>query len=218
MLAIASPELDNGPRTKSATMRLCAVSREVRPVDELIRFVLSPEGEVVPDLKRKLPGRGVWVSATRGTLAEAVRRSSFQKGFEKPVKVAADLVETTEHLLQRSALDALAIAGKAREVVTGFAKVEAALQHDQVKALLHASDAAADGVNKINSALRRRFGANAAEVPVIDAFSGAQLDLALGRSNVVHAALLAGPASDGVLSRCRSLEHFRTIGPEGQSR
>ena len=58
MLAIASPELDNGPRTdRSATMRMCAVCREVRPVDELIRFVLSPEGAVVPDLKRKLPGR-----------------------------------------------------------------------------------------------------------------------------------------------------------------
>ena len=74
MLAIACSELDNGPRTdRSATMRMCAVSREVRPIDELIRFVVSPSGEVVADLKRKLPGRGLWVSASRQAVAEAVR-------------------------------------------------------------------------------------------------------------------------------------------------
>ena len=70
MLAIVDPELDNGPRTdKSATMRMCAVSREQRPVDELIRFVLSPQGEVVPDLKRKLPGRGLWITASRARVS-----------------------------------------------------------------------------------------------------------------------------------------------------
>jgi uncharacterized protein len=208
-------ELDAGP-TRTVPERLCVVTRAVKPVDELIRFVVAPDGSVVPDLKRKLPGRGVWVSATRAVLAEAIRRSSFVKGFEKPVKVAADLVETTEYLLQRSVLDALAIAGKAHEVVTGFAKVEAALRQGEIKALLHASDAAPDGVNKINAALRRRFGANSAEVPVINALSGAQLDLALGRSNVIHAALLGGPACATFLARCLRLERFRTGGPGGR--
>ena len=71
MLAFADPDLDNGPRTdRPATMRMCAVTREVRPIDELIRFVVSPTGEVVPDLKRKLPGRGLWVSASRRVVAE----------------------------------------------------------------------------------------------------------------------------------------------------
>ena len=75
MLAQADPDLDNGPRTdRSATMRMCAVTREVRPIGELIRFVVSPQGEVIPDLKRKLPGRGLWVSASRQTVAEAGRR------------------------------------------------------------------------------------------------------------------------------------------------
>src|SRR5207302_3182345 len=81
MLAIADPDLDNGPRTeKSATVRMCAVSRKVRPIDELIRFVVSPSGEVVPDLKRKLPGRGLWVSASHRAVAEAVRRNHFSRG------------------------------------------------------------------------------------------------------------------------------------------
>ena len=83
MLAIADPELDHGPRAdRSATMRMCAVSREVRPIDELIRFVVAPSGEVVADLKRKLPGRGLWVSASRKMVAEAVRRHQFQQGIQ----------------------------------------------------------------------------------------------------------------------------------------
>src|SRR5919108_2809149 len=114
MLAIASPELDNGPRTnKSATMRMCAVSREVRPINELIRFVVAPSGEVIPDLKRKLPGRGLWVSASRRTVAEAVRRHQFNRGFKRDVRVAATLPDDTEALLVRSAIEALAMAAKA---------------------------------------------------------------------------------------------------------
>src|SRR5438105_11199359 len=103
MLALADPDLDHGPRTdKSATMRMCAVSREVRPIDELIRFVVAPTGEVIPDLKRKLPGRGLWVSASRKAVAEAVRRHHFKKGFKRDVRVAPTLPTDTEALLVRS--------------------------------------------------------------------------------------------------------------------
>ena len=125
MLALADPDLDNGPRTdRSATMRMCAVSREVRPIDELIRFVVSPQGEVIPDLKRKLPGRGLWISASRRTVAEAVRRHQFSRGFKRDVRAAATLPADTEALLVRSATEALAMAAKAGQVVSGFAKVE----------------------------------------------------------------------------------------------
>src|SRR3982750_2664070 len=83
MLALADPDLDNGPRTdRSATMRMCAVSREVRPIGELIRFVVSPQGEVIPDLKRKLPGRGLWVSASRRTVGRPPPPKKFKKGFQ----------------------------------------------------------------------------------------------------------------------------------------
>src|SRR5215470_9461818 len=128
MLAMADPKLDNGPRTdKSATLRMCAVSREQKPVSELIRFVVSPAGEVVPDVKRKLPGRGLWVSAAREVVAEAVRRHQFSKGFKRNVRVAPTLPTDTENLLVQSAVEALAMAAKAGQVVSGFAKVEAAL-------------------------------------------------------------------------------------------
>jgi len=111
MLAIADPDLDNGPRTdKAATSRMCAVSREVRPIDELIRFVVSPQGEVMADLKRKLPGRGLWISASRQVVAEAVRRHQFGKGFRRDVRVAPTLAADTEALLVRSLVEALAMA------------------------------------------------------------------------------------------------------------
>ena len=100
MLALADPDLDHGPRTdKSATMRMCAVSREVRPIDQLIRFVVAPTGEVIADVKRKLPGRGLWLSASRRTVAEAVRRHQFSRGFKRDVRVAATLPADPEALL-----------------------------------------------------------------------------------------------------------------------
>src|SRR6202161_1529512 len=142
MLAIADPDLDNGPRTdRTARSRMCAVTRQVRPIDELIRFVVSPQGEVVPDLKRKLPGRGLWVSASRQAVAEAVRRNHFSKGFKRDVRAAATLAADTEALLVRSGVEALAMAAKAGQVVSGFSKVEGALAQRQsqtlVRALIH---------------------------------------------------------------------------------
>jgi ribosomal protein L7Ae-like RNA K-turn-binding protein len=113
-------------------------------------------------------------------------------------------------LLERSALDALAIAGKARRAIAGFAKVAAALQEGSVTVLLHASDAAADGVRKLNAAAARLTADAAAQITVINTFSGAQLDLALGRSNVIHAALVTGPESVTFLARSLRLARFRT--------
>src|SRR3954452_5434562 len=122
MLALADPDLDNGPRNeKSATMRMCAVTRLVRPIDELIRFVVAPSGEVIPDLKRKLPGRGMWVSASHRAVAEAVRRNHFNKGFRGDVRVSPTLAADTVSLLVRSAVEALAMAAKAGQVLSGFA-------------------------------------------------------------------------------------------------
>jgi predicted RNA-binding protein YlxR (DUF448 family) len=216
MLALADPDLDNGPRTdRSATMRMCAVTRQVRPIDELIRFVVAPSGEVIPDLKRKLPGRGLWVSASRQTLAEAVRRHQFSKGFKREVRVSPTLPADTEALLVRSTIDALAMAAKAGQVISGFGKVEDALTSRQtrasIEALIHASDGAADGIRKLDAVLRQNAVVNdkSNQFPVVTALTSEQLDLALGRSNVIHAALLAGPASKTFLSRSQILVRYR---------
>ena len=215
MLAQAhQSEFDTGPRSLgSGAERLCVVSRQVKPVADMIRFVVGPQGELVPDLKRKLPGRGIWVTATREDLADAIKRGAFAKGFGRAVKVPDDFVRTVERLLERSALDALAITGKGGQVVAGFSKVEAALVRGQAVAILHAADAAADGVRKVDS-LRRQSEAEGRRIAVIPLFPSAQLDLALGRPNVVHAALLAGTATETFIARSARLDRFRAGKPE----
>jgi len=215
MLALADPDLDNGPRTdRSATMRMCAVSREVRPIGELIRFVVSPQGEVVPDLKRKLPGRGLWLTASRQTVAEAVRRNHFSKGFKREIRAQATL-PPIPRLCWFGAQPRRWPWRQGGQVVSGFSKVEGALAEGQAQALIHASDGAADGIRKLDAILRQKHG-NIGEsqdfpqgFPIINVLTSAELDLALGRSNVIHAALLAGPASKTFLSRCQILVRYR---------
>jgi predicted RNA-binding protein YlxR (DUF448 family) len=216
MLAIADPELDSGPQTeKPATTRMCAVSREVRPIDDLIRFVVAPTGEVVADVKRKLPGRGMWVTASRQAVAEAVRRHQFSRGFKRDVRVSPTLADDTDALLARSAGDALAIAAKAGQVICGFTKVENALKDHRVRntvqALIHARDGAADGIRKLDALVGQNAGidAESERIPIVTALTSVELDLALTRSNVIHAALLAGPASKTFLSRSQTLVRYR---------
>jgi len=202
-----SVELDAGPHAREP-QRLCIVTRAVRPVVELIRFVIGPDGVVVPDVKSKLPGRGVWVTATQHTVEAAVKRHAFARGFKREARVPTDLALQAERLLERAALDALAMAGKAGLVAVGFAKATTALERDDVVAVLHAAEGSPDGIRKLEAVSRRRM----PEKPplAVEFLKAEQLDLALGRPNVVHAALLAGPASDTCLSRLRRLGRFRT--------
>jgi len=211
-------ETDAGPRDgRRVTERFCAATRTVRPITELIHFVVGPDGTVVADLKRKLPGRGVWVTANRAVVDEAVRRNVFARSFKAKVKVAPDLGALLDRQIEGSCLDSLAMAHKSGRVAIGFAKAEAALADKPVAAVIHASDAAPDGVRKLAAAVRHRSEAQeTAEVPIISAFLSAQLDLALGRSNVIHAALLAGPASNGFMTRCFGLERFRAVDTGGR--
>jgi predicted RNA-binding protein YlxR (DUF448 family) len=211
----------NARAAAAATERLCIATRQVRPVGALIRFVLGPDGSVVPDLKRRLPGRGVWVTARRYVVAETVRRRLFGHGFKADVRVSPELPHEVEGLLEQSALNSLSIAHKAGLVIRGFAKVEAALASAPVAALLRARDAGEDGGRKLAAAFSRRAdnggeekgGEGKVEEKIVEAFTSAQLDLALGRLNVVHAALLAGRASEAFLVRWRFLEDFRADEP-----
>ncbi|GAB4527554.1 MAG: RNA-binding protein [Roseibium sp.] len=198
------------PRKNEPTERQCAVTREVLPVSSLVRFVLDPDGQVVPDLKRALPGRGVWVTATKDVVAAAEknRKKVFGRGFKTEVRVEPGLAERVDALMERSALQALSMTRKAGELVTGYAKVEAALRRDPVSGLIHASDAAEDGVRKL-AAVAAGIKELANGCQIVRLFDSDQLDLALGRSNVIHAALLEGQASENFLARVRDLERFR---------
>src|SRR5215471_17337717 len=118
---------DRGIRAAAVvTERLCVATRKVRPVGELIRFVAGPDGVMVADLKRRLPGRGVWVTARRRVVEEAVRRRAFGRGLKADVKASTDLPDELDRLLEHSALNSLSITHKAGLVIQGFGKVEAA--------------------------------------------------------------------------------------------
>jgi uncharacterized protein len=243
---------DAGPGA-GGTERFCVAERVAKPVDELVRFVSGPDGMLVPDIKRKLPGRGVWVTGTRTALAQAIKRGAFKRGLKENIRIPADLLDLVDQLLARAALDALAMANKAGRVVTGFERVESAITSRTLAALIHAAEAAPDGVRKLAAALARRdagdrtaselsspakagdpvttepasgitgrpaFAGHDAEngvmgsrermpTPLVRAFTASQLDLALGRPNVIHAALLGGREGDSFLARWRTLERYR---------
>jgi uncharacterized protein len=192
--------------------RTCIATRDVRPIAELIRFAVSPDGVLTPDIKGKLPGRGVWVTGVRPAVEEALRRKAFTRSLKMPVTTPDGLVDLVERLLRDDARQFLSIANKAGLVICGFAKVESALASSKVIAVLSAAEGGEDGKRKILQAVRRR--ASDGPAPLASyAFSGSELDLALGRENAIHAALLAGPAGDAFLARVARLEKFQHGGP-----
>ena len=201
-------DYDERPPRKGDVSRTCIVSRETMPIADLIRFVLAPDGSVVPDLKRNLPGRGVWVEASRAVVDKAVAKRLFTRGFRTKAEADAGLGALVDRLLSEQALGTFGLARKAGLVITGFAKVEQAVAKEALAGLVHAADAGSDGVSKLAAALRRRFGEGNG-CPVVRIFSGSQLDLALGRSNVIHAALLAGRASEIFVERAFALGRYR---------
>lgn len=202
--------------TDQGSERTCLVTRAKGSPEAMIRFVIGPEGTVVPDIRHKLPGRGVWVTARADKIAEAVRKQVFTRGFKAKVLVSEALPEQIDELLTKDCLQALALANKAGQIVTGFAKVEEAVGKSAVVALVHASEAGGDGVRKLTQARRRRFGDGAA-VAQINLFTSLQLDLALGRTNVIHAALTAGAMSRSFIARCRRLDFYRAAGQPAES-
>ena len=186
-------------------LRTCLVTRQRRAPAQMIRFVLSPEAVVTPDIRNRLPGRGVWISASRATILEAARRKVFAHGFKTAVSASADLAVSVEALLESDALGSLSLANKAGAVVTGFGKVEGAIATGEAAIVVHAADAAADGIRKLGQTTRR-----AGRTPEsVKLFAAERLGLALGRPHVIHAALKNGAAGEAFLARCRRLQAFR---------
>ena len=196
-------------RESEGSERTCIVTGEKGPPEAMLHFALSPSGEVAPDLKRKLPGRGVWTRLSRAAVAQAVRKQAFSRGFKQKAIAAPDLADQVDRLIERDALQFLSIVNKSGLVITGAAKVEAAIRAGAIAALVHAADGAPDGIAKLERLANGRFGDRAEAVARIILFSSSQLDLALGRTNVIHAALGAGDASAAFLQKVRRLLDYR---------
>jgi predicted RNA-binding protein YlxR (DUF448 family) len=188
-------------------VRACALTRVRRPKDELIRFVLGPDGSVVPDLKEKLPGRGVWLTAARDIVAEAAKRNVFARALKTEAKVPEALAAQVENRLAEAAVAALSLANKAGEATFGKAKVEEAIAKGRVLALIHAREAAEDGCRKLDG--KARGTGAGGQIPAVRAFSADELGLASSRTNVIHAALIQGGAARNVLAAASRLERYR---------
>ena len=198
-----SADPDKGPE------RTCIVTRAKGPPDGFLRFVVDPDGRVVPDLRCKLPGRGAWVTAERPRVLEAVKRKSFKRAFKSEVEVPPTLADMIDGLMERDALQALSLANKAGLVVAGATKVEGSIGPKVPAALVSASDGSADGIRKMEAAIRRLTGDEADSIARIRDFRSDQLDLALGRTNVIHAAVAGGTVADGFVTRARRLARYR---------
>ena len=187
-----------GPEKKEdMTERTCIVTREVKEPDDMIRFVAGPDAQVIPDLTRNLPGRGVWVTASRDLVEQAVKKGAFARGLKAPVKAEKDLPDMVDRLLTEAALGALGFARKAGACVTGADKVQNAILSGKVVGLLHAINGAEDGIRKLSGAARAVEAEKGKPLKVWRLFDSMQLDLALGASNVIHAALTRGGAKGG---------------------
>jgi len=190
-------------------LRQCAVTRAKKSPEELIRFVAGPDGAVVPDLARHLPGRGVWVDATYAAVAAAVRQKAFARSLKRQVSVPADLPDRVERLMARRLSEALSLANKAGLIVAGFAKIEALMARKRAVVLIHAGDAAADGVAKLDGKFNALAKDGAAQTASIRDLSGTEMSLAMGRPNVIHAAAAEGGATRRLIAEARRLRRYR---------
>ena len=164
--------------------------------DNLVRLAVSPDGEVLPDVRAKAPGRGAWIGVDRKRLEAAQKKGRLKAALSRAFKtgdlrIPDDLGERIETALRQAALDRLGLEARSGTLLTGSEKIEAAARSGQVHLLLHASDASEDGNRKLDQAWRVGEGAEGlgAQGLVFPA-ERAILSLALGRHNVVHVALI----------------------------
>lgn len=186
------------------------VSGEVMEEARLIRFVAGPDGQAVPDLARKLPGRGMWVAADRASVTTAAKKGLFARSAKAKITAAADLADQVEALLKSRLLSALGLARRGGDLTSGFEKVHAAIASGKAAWLIEATDGAADGRRKLVALARKQ----ARPPGLIGLFGGAELSLALGGENVIHTAFLAGRAAGHWAEDVRRLAGFSPLLPE----
>ncbi|WP_299349021.1 RNA-binding protein [uncultured Shimia sp.] len=201
--------MGRGGRTKDredGPERKCIATGEVQPKFGLIRFVTGPDGQVVPDILGKLPGRGMWVAADRKALDKAATKGLFARAAKQPVKVPDDLLAQVENQLVRRVVDLVSLARKSGSAVTGYEKVKDWLAKDYAEVLIQASDGSGRGKSKLSTP---HFG------HYIGWLTANELGLAFGRQTVIHGALASGGLTQRVVEEAQRLKGVREIGVAG---
>lgn len=194
--AAADAEEETGP------LRRCIVTGERRAKETMIRFVVGPDGALVPDVGSALPGRGLWLTAQRDILATALKKRAFDRAARRTVAVPSDLATLIETLLAVRCRDGIGLARRAGKAVAGFEKVKEALRAGPAGVLLTASDGAAGG--------RQKLAGLARGVPEAMALTAAELGAAFGRDHTVHAVVAPGPLAVRLRTDMTRLAGFRT--------
>lgn len=190
----ASKDRSDGPERK------CIATGEVQPKYGLIRFVVGPDAQIVPDIAGKLPGRGIYVAADRAALDKAVAKKLFARGAKQPVQVPGDLTDEVERQLARRVIDLIALSRKSGRAVAGYEKVKGWLQMEEAQVLIQAVDGSGRGKSKLSTP---HFGT------YIGWLTADELGLAFGRQTVIHGALASGGLTQRVVEEANRLRGVR---------
>ena len=204
--------MTRGGRTKDRTVapeRRCIATGEVKPVGELIRFVVGPDGAIVPDLLGKLPGKGIWVSASREALEKVVAKNLFARAARQPVTVPDGLVDQIEAALADRVVHLISLARKAGQAVAGYEKVKDWLSKEEARVLIQATDGSERGKTKLSTPYGGRY---------IGCLTGSELGLAFGRENVIHSALAGSGLTTRVVEDAAKLSELRKTTDGGTAR
>lgn len=182
--------------------RRCIATGDVQPRSGLIRFVLDPDGVVVPDLLGKLPGRGVYVAADRAALETTVKKALFSRGFKQPAKAAPELIDQIDAMLIRRVTDLISLARKSGDAIAGYEKVKDWLMRETAHVLIQASDGSERGKSKLSTPYKGVF---------IGFLTADELGMAFGRQTVIHAALASGGLTPRVVEEAQRLQGVRGI-------
>jgi predicted RNA-binding protein YlxR (DUF448 family) len=198
-----SKDRSGGPERK------CLATGEAQPKSGLVRFVMGPEAQVVPDISDKLPGRGVYVAAQREALEQAVKKKLFARGFKAQVTVPEGLVDEVERQILRRMVDLISLARKSGDAVSGYEKVKDWLLKEEAEVLIQAVDGSGRGKSKLSTPHFGRY---------IGCLTADELGMAFGRQTVIHAALASGGLSKRVVEEAQRLQGMRNmVGGKGRT-
>ncbi|MBQ4823289.1 MULTISPECIES: RNA-binding protein [unclassified Leisingera] len=204
--------MTRGGATKDRTddsERKCIATGEIQPKQGLIRFVMGPDGQVVPDVMGKLPGRGVYVASSRAALDTAVKKKLFARGFKAQVQVPEELVQEVERQVVRRLIELISLARKSGDAVSGFERVKDWLYKEDARVLIQASDGSGRGKSKLSTPYKGKF---------IGCLTADELGMAFGRQTAIHAALASGGLSKRVVDEAQRLQGLREmVGGDGRT-
>ncbi|SFB11704.1 hypothetical protein SAMN05421688_3003 [Poseidonocella pacifica] len=192
----ARDERADGPERK------CIATGEVRPASDLIRFVVGPDNQIVPDVRGKLPGRGIWVASERAALKQAVEKKLFARAARQPVTIPDGIVDEVERQLAHRVVELVSMARKSGAAVAGYEKVKDWLGKGQARILLQASDGSERGKTRLSTPQGGRY---------VGWLTAQELGLAFGRETVIHGALASGGLASRVVEEAARLKGLRDI-------